>query len=209
MCWDYTRAADDINVVWKWDEEQQLYTDDQGGAILFNNNKFDKMIYDKVIRDNDYIIGRQNDPIYTFAWDNYDATLAADKQSDVYVAVEILNNTGKDFWGELNLVRNGGTFYLIGKLDMKTARKPDGFNLAGMSNYNYPPYKTQDGSTVDAPRVFMQNYVTTADIILGKDALKHAYVTMPDLRSSQITLGLVIDMSWKSGLEFNVNIGTE
>jgi hypothetical protein len=30
---------------------------------------------------------------------------------------------------------------------------------------------------------------------------------MPDLRSSQITLGLVIDMTWQDGLEFNVEIG--
>lgn len=168
------------------------------------------MIYDKVVRENDYVIGGNNSPIYTFAWDNYDATAAADKQSDVYVALEILNDTGKDFWGELNLVRNGGTFYLIGKLEMSKARKPTGFNLAGKANYNYPPFMTEGenaGKTVDAPRVFMQNYMTTANIVLDKYALQHAYLTMPDLRSSQITMGLVIDMSWQSGLEYNVLIG--
>ena len=207
VCWDYTRSADDVNLVWKWDENAKLFTDDKGGAVKFDKNPFDKMIYDKVIRDNDYVIGSNNSPIYTFAWDNYDATLAADKQSDVYIALEIRNDTGKDFWGELNLVRNGGTFYLIGKLDMKTAKKPSGFNLTANTHYNYPPYKTQDGSTVDAPRVFMQNYVTTANIVLDKYALQHAYLTMPDLRSSQITMGLVIDMTWQTGLEYNVTIG--
>ena len=207
VCWDYTRSADDLNVVWKWDENAKLFTDDKGGAIKFDNNKFDKMLYDKVIRANDYVIGSNNSPIYTFAWDNYDATLAADKQSDVYIALEILNDTGKDFWGELNLVRDGGTFYLIGKLDMSKAKTSSYVDPTTLSHYNYPPYKTQDGSTVNAPRVFMQNYVTTANIILDRYALQHAYLTMPDLRSSQITMGLVIDMTWQTGLEYNVTIG--
>ena len=209
VCWDYTRAPDDMNVVWKWNEEQQLFTDDNDNVITFNNNKFDKMIYDKVVRETDYVIGHNNSDIYTMAWDNYDATLAADSQSDVYIALEILNDTGSDFWGELNLVRNGGTFYLIGKLDMATAKKPASFNPAGLTNYNYPPFKTTDGSTVNAPRVFMQNYVTSANIVLGPKALQHAYLTMPDLRSSQISLGLVIDLTWQDGLEFNVSIGNE
>lgn len=210
VCWDYTRAADDLNVVWKYDEAAKKYTTDKGLEISFNNNKFDKMIYDKVIRENDYVIGGNSSPIYTFAWDNYDATAAADKQSDVYIALEILNDTGKDFWGELNLVRAGGTFYLIGKLDMSKAKKPTGFNPAGDTYYNYPPYMTEGenaGKTVDAPRVFMQNYMTTANIVLDRYALQHAYLTMPDLRSSQITMGLVIDMSWQNGLEYNVVIG--
>ena len=49
--------------------------------------------------------------------------------------------------------------------------------------------------------------MTKADLILGKDALKHAYVTVPDLRSSQVSLGLSIDMTWTPGLAFEVNMG--
>jgi hypothetical protein len=209
VCWDYTRAPDNNDVVWKSDETQQIYLDESTNqAVSFNTNLFDKMIYDKVVRGDkgDYVIGSTSDNIYTFAWDNYDATLASDQQSDVYIALEILNDTGKDFYGELNLIRNGGTFYLIGKLDMKKAKKPSTFSTT-TTNYFYPPFKTTDGSTVDAPRVFMQNFMTKAKIVLNRTALQHAYVTMPDLRSSQITLGLVIDMTWQDGLEFNVEIG--
>jgi hypothetical protein len=54
----------------------------------------------------------------------------------------------------------------------------------------------------------MQDYMTTANLVLGVDALKHAYVTMPDLRSSQISLGVAIDMSWSKGMSFDVNMGT-
>ena len=55
----------------------------------------------------------------------------------------------------------------------------------------------------------MQDYMTKANLIIGVDALKHAYVTVPDLRSSQISLGVSIDMHWESGLAFDVILGGE
>ena len=42
----------------------------------------------------------------------------------------------------------------------------------------------------------MQDYLTIVNFIIGKDSLKYAYVTMPDLRSSQLSLGVSIDMKW-------------
>lgn len=211
VCWDYTRASDDNNTRWVWDKDKKIYTGPSGEALKFDNNDFDKMIYDKV---DDYLIGSA-DPIYTFAWDNYDSSLAADKQSDVFIGLEILNETGKDFWGELNLVRNGGTFYLIGKLELSKAHitgnteKTASDLVLNRDFYRYPPFDTETGETIEAPRVFMQDYATIANVMLMEDALKHAYVTMPDLRSSQITLGLSIDMTWQPGLEYTVYIGTE
>jgi hypothetical protein len=118
--------------------------------------------------------------------------------------------TDKDFWGEMNLVRRGGTFYLLGKLDLSTAlaaAKSGAFDNLDRSDYCYPPFNPANGETINAPRVFMQDYITKADLILGKDALKHAYVTVPDLRSSQVSLGLSIDMNWTPGLAFEVNMG--
>ena len=53
----------------------------------------------------------------------------------------------------------------------------------------------------------MQDYMTTASLILTKTSLQHAYVTVPDLRSSQISLGVSIDMDWKPGLAFEVEMG--
>lgn len=177
-------------------------------GLDFTGNDFDKFIYDKVTTQ--YKVGATTAPIYTMVWDNYDATKAANEQSDVYVGVEIKNMTDKDFWGEMNLVRRGGTFYLLGKLDLSTAlaaAKAGAFDNLDRSDYCYPPFNPANGETINAPRVFMQDYMTKADLILGKDALKHAYVTVPDLRSSQVSLGLSIDMNWTPGLAFEVNMG--
>lgn len=177
-------------------------------GLDFTGNDFDKFIYDKVTTQ--YKVGSTTAPIYTMVWDNYDATKAANEQSDVYVGVEIKNMTDKDFWGEMNLVRRGGTFYLLGKLDLSTAlaaAESGAFDNLDRSDYCYPPFNPANGETINAPRVFMQDYMTKADLILGKDALKHAYVTVPDLRSSQVSLGLSIDMNWTPGLAFEVNMG--
>ena len=177
-------------------------------GLDFTGNAFDKFIYDKVTTQ--YKVGATTAPIYTMVWDNYDATKAANEQSDVYIGVEIKNMTDKDFWGEMNLVRRGGTFYLLGKLDLSTAlaaAEAGAFDNLDRSDYCYPPFNPANGETINAPRVFMQDYMTKANLILGKDALKHAYVTVPDLRSSQVSLGLSIDMTWTPGLAFEVNMG--
>ena len=176
-----------------------------------HSNEFDKFVYD-IVTDT-YKVGVTTEPIYTMLWDNYDATKGLNDQSDVFVALELLNNTDEDFWGEMNLIRKGGVFYLVGKLDLAAAvAKARTTNASAFTNLDrdwdcYPPYDN-NGNTVNAPRVFMQDYITVANLILGEDCLKHAYVTVPDLRSSQISLGLSIDMSWTTGLTFDVNMGT-
>lgn len=211
MGWDFTRYPDSADQYkeMKWVETPEIHGKYSG--LTFENNKFDKMIYDRVV--NGYVIGQATTPIYSMVWDNYDATLPADAQSDVYIAVELLNQTGKDFWGELNMIRKNGVFYLVGKLDLKkaieTARKsnPTAFTDLTRSDYNYPPFKPDTGETVNAPRVFMQDYVTEATLLLNETALHHAYLTVPDLRASQVSLGLSIDLAWKPGLAFTVDMG--
>lgn len=209
--WDYCRRPNNgayANLVWNT-------TDKVFDNFVATDNKFDKMIYDRVVGG--YQVGATTTPIYTMAWDNYDATKAADAQSDVYVGLELLNQTEMDFWGELNLVRAGGVFYLLGKLDLSAAvnnaRDPNkggqegAFTDLSRNNYCYPPFNPATGETINAPRVFMQDYMTTATLVLGTDCLKHAYVTLPDLRSSQVSLGVSIDMTWTPGLAFDVNMG--
>ena len=163
------------------------------------------MIYDKV--DRVQITKAGSVDIYTLCWDNYDATKQPDKQSDVYIALELLNDTGQDFYGETNMVRNGGTFYLVGKITLKNAVTESVPSTLSRSNYHYPPFNPYTGATIDAPRVFMQDYMTIATLTLKKDALKHAYVTVPDLRASQVSLGVSIDVTWESGLQFDVDMG--
>lgn len=209
--WGYTRKPV-ARTTPAYDATNKLFTGliyEQGTS----KNLFDKMIYDKVNPAIRVADPAADNRIYTLCWDNYDATLAADAQSDVYVALEMVNDTGHDFWGELNLVRNGGTFYLVGKLDLKKLKEASNATYNAMlsnlsrSDYNYPPYDPTTGATINAPRVFMQDYKTLANLIIDETSLQHAYVTVPDLRSSQVSLGLSIDLLWTPGLSFDVEMG--
>ena len=159
---------------------------------------FGVMIYDIDIPSGSIPVSGTGTPNYTLVWDNWSAS-AGDSQNAVYVALEFTNNTGKDFWGNSNIVRNGGTFYLVGELD------PTASGLAAISwpaKYALPPYNASTGATIQNTRVFIQDYMTQASFVIGENSLKNAYVTVPDLRSTQISLGLSVDLSWETGLVF-------
>jgi len=157
---------------------------------------------------------------YTMVWDNYKA--GEGNQNTVYVALELTNNSGKDFWGMNNLIRNGSAFYLIGKLDPnvtseaqltslgKTAEEyvaDKSLGITWPTKYALPPYDT-DGNTIKVRRVFIQDFVTTASFVIGENSLKYALVSVPDLRASHLSLGLSVDLNWSSGLNFeNVVLG--
>ena len=181
---------------------------------------FNKMVYDKRINsangtiDDDggstYFLdipsdGKKSTVNYSVVFDNYNPAVAG---QTVYVALEFRNNLGSDFWGNANMVRNGGAFYLLGKLEL-TADMKSGFPWSKVSKI-MPPYDS-DGKTctgVNYVRVFMQDFITNVNFTIGKDALKYAYVTVPDLRSSSMSLGLSVDLEWKEGLSFdNVPLG--
>ena len=152
-------------------------------------------IYDCTITGSGAIpVEGSSTPNYTLVFDNY--TTAATGQEAVYVALEFENNSGTDFYGEHGLVRDGGTFYLIGQLD------PTGKTAPTWPTYHpLPPYNT-DGSSIQTPRVFMQDYMTSVNFVIGENSLKHAYLTTPDLRYSALTLGLSVDIKWSTGLNF-------
>ena len=134
---------------------------------------------------------------YTLVFDNYKN---AETQDKVYVALELVNNTGQDFFGLHNMIRAGGTFYLIGELDVDAATNKT--SITWPTNYALPPYNS-DGTTITTPRVFMQDYMTSATFKLGEYSLQYAYLTVPDLRSSSLTLGLSVDINWSTGLNFS------
>ncbi len=145
-------------------------------------------------------------PNYTLVFDNYNASPSDGKQDKVYVALELINNSGKDFFGEHNVIREGGTFYLIGELD---PNKDGQAKPTWPTNHPLPPY-TSAGTSDQVVRVFMQDYMTTANFVIGENSLKHAYLTVPDLRYSALTLGLSVDINWETGLVFNnVIVGGE
>ena len=124
-------------------------------------------------------------PNYTLVWDNWNHADLGNKQNVVYIALEFVNNSGKDFWGLNNLIRNGATFYITGKLDPdeataeklaelgKTAEQYAADKSLGITwptKYALPPY-AGDGSTIKERRVFIQDYMTQANFTIGETSL--------------------------------------
>ena len=149
-------------------------------------------------------------PNYTLVWDNWEAKNVGKKQRDVYVALEFKNQS-RDFYGENNLIRNGATFYLVGKLDPDAGHSTTDYSdgITWPSKYALPPYDAS-GNSIHERRVFIQHYMTTATFVINQKSLQHALVATPDLRSSQISLGLSVDLRWQTGLVFdNVILGEQ
>lgn len=115
---------------------------------------------------------------YTLVFDNK----STDKKT-VFVTIELKNNSGMDFYGQDGIILKDAKFYLVGKLD---------------------PAKEGLTLPTGVDRVFVQDHITTANFTI-KD-LKKAYNCIPDLRTSGINVGLAVDLEWKSGIEFNVDL---
>lgn len=162
-------------------------------------------IYDKVIAGSGAIPASGNStPNYTLVFDNYNANPQTPQtgQDIVYVALELKNTSGVDFFGVNNMISKGSNFYLIGKLDPNEKSGPT------LPTYHaLPPYDA--GCTTNTiPRVFIQDHKTMVNFKIGQNSLKSAYLTVPDLRSSSVTLGLSVDMKWETGLDFgNIELG--
>lgn len=149
--------------------------------------------------------GTPSESNYTLMLDNFKAESISAAgiwtpdatQQTVSVALEFLNNTGKDFYGMHNVIRNGGYFYLIGNLDPTVSTNA----ITWPSTHRIPPYKA-DGSQDNTKRVFIQDFLTNVTFTIGENSLKYAYLTVPDLRSSSLTLGLSVDIKWETGCVF-------
>lgn len=120
---------------------------------------------------------------YTLVLDNKDTSSEDATQSNVNVVIELENKAG-DFYGADGLIPKGSKFYLAGTLDLSKNNK------------------TEDGKKLD--HVFIKDHTTVANFTI-KD-LKKAYNCIPDLRTSKINVGLAVDLSWKSGITFNVEL---
>lgn len=116
---------------------------------------------------------------YTLVFDNK----KTGAENSVYVTIELTNKSGQAFYGKDGIIQKDTKFYLVGQLDPKQT---------GLTNPN------------SVNRVFVQDYVTTANFKI-KD-LKDAYNCIPDLRTSGINVGLAVDLSWKEGITFDVDI---
>ena len=120
--------------------------------------------------------------------DHYNHTLVLETAPNIVVriAVEMVNNTGKDFYGVGNqLIPNGGKFYVVAQLDPATG--------------------IQGGTSNTGKKVFKQDYTTTATLTLQN--LRNAYNTIPDLRTPKLELGFSVNLEWRTGDTYDVPLG--
>ena len=179
--------------------------------FLPTTTDFDKLVYDNRVAGLaagtavPNTAGSASAPNYTILFDNY---TSAATQNKVRVALQFVNN-GDDFWGRDNLVRKGQTFYLVAELDPAKA----GLTAPTWDTYYQVPPLDGTGVSTKTTRVFIQDYMTTANFKLDADAsahtssLQNAYITIPDLRSSQLSFGLSVDLNWRTGLVFDEVLG--
>lgn len=123
------------------------------------------------------------EPNYTLVLDNKDNS--ATSQNKVYITIELENNAS-DFFGADGLIPKGSKFYMVGELDPKAT-----------SGITQPTDETLD-------HVFVKDHTTIANFTIKN--LKKAYNHIPDMRSSKINVGLAVDLDWKSGITFDVDI---
>lgn len=144
-----------------------------------SGKSFNYTVYDKSISGVNAKENSAEGKNYTLLLPNIQGTPAT-----VNFAIELENNTGTEFRGQDGVVPVGGKFYLVGTL-----------NPAATSGINKPSGVTD---------VFMSDYQTIANVTIT--SLANAYNTIPDLRATQMELGLSVDLEWKTGISFDVTI---
>lgn len=152
---------------------------------------FDRTVYDNKMNKSADVVSAEgidvpvNSPSvanYTLVLDNKNNTTGGSQADVVYVTVELVNGTDVDFYGVDGMVPKGGKFYLVGKLDMNKA----GLDKKGLDH------------------IFVQDHTTVANLTI-KD-LRNAYNNIPDLRSTSVSVGLAVNLTWQEGITFDVEI---
>ena len=142
---------------------------------------------------------------YTLVFDNYYASEA----KDVNICLEFLNTSGKDFYGLDGIILKGQKFYLVGRLNVSVRTTDNPLSSLGTDAAEASYFPSRDF------RAFIQDYTTTAQftITAGSEdgttpgSLTKAMSTIPDLRATQQTIGLSVDMTWRTGLTYTSNLG--
>lgn len=190
---------------WQFIRKYETTGDHEGKGDL---SLFDGVIYDHSLPSN-AVPTPADSPNYTLVYDNYNSSSEVGNQNDVYVSLEFVNK-GEAFYGRDNMIPNEGIFYLVAKLEKPTADQ--GNALPWPTDHQIPPIWGVDGGTVTSPavageskkiaRVFIQDFMTTAVFKIGTTSLQKAYYSIPDLRASQMSLGLSVDLQWTPGLTY-------
>lgn len=177
---------------------------------------FDGVIYDSSIA-NGTVPTPAGEENYTLVYDNFNSTDAdsdglQNDQNNVLIALEF-KNLGDPFWGKHNLIPTDGFFYLVAEIPAPTTAQINGLASAWPTDHQIPPVYGVDGEDVPGDkvageskkiaRVFMQDFMTEIKFNLVQESLKNAYYTMPDLRASQMSLGLSVDLQWIPGIVYS------
>ena len=199
---------------WQFTRKYTSYEAGDNHEGLGNLSLFDGVIYDHSLASST-IPTPENTFNYTLVYDNYNSSEPENNQNDVYVALELVNN-GDAFYGRDNLIPNGGVFYLVAKIEKPNADKINTLHTLFPSDHQIPPIYGVDGEVVPdghyageskkLARVFIQDFITSATFRIGHTALQKAYYSVPDLRASQMSLGLSVDLQWIPGISYILDI---
>lgn len=119
---------------------------------------------------------------------NYTLVLPTKNMANQVVSfvLELTNNSDTEFCGHNEqIIPIRGKFYLIGTLNVNA-----GNGVGNPDNLN---------------EVFISDYLTKANVKIT--SLENAYNVIPDLRSTNLQLGLSVDLDWEQGIIFDVEVG--
>ena len=167
---------------------------DVNWEYLPNTSATDKVVYDSDINDIK-LTTTESSPFYTLLFDSY-TTGSKANQNTIRIALELENNSGADFKGIDGVVAAGQRFYLLAELDP---------NASGVAAISWPSTNPNRFPQFGIDRTFVQDFKTKVKFTVR--TLKNAYVTIPDLRSIKLKLGLSVDLQWPSGSTFDVPLG--
>ena len=149
---------------------------------------FNRTVYDNITTPLSVTTNNMTTPNYTLLLDNKGASTSGTDADKVNFALEMTNN-GDAFYGvDGGLIAKGMKFYLVGTLNKASGGNADAGSVP----------------SVQDAHIFMQDYKTTATVTIS--SLENAYVTIPDLRATNLQLGLSVDLEWQKGYTFNVSI---
>ena len=143
-----------------------------------NTTDFNYTIYDNYVNSVYAANSTESSPNYTLVLDNKDGS--GSSQSNVFVTVELENNSDEAFYGAEGIIPANTKFYLVGEL------------------------KLSGNTTETVDRVFVKDHTTVATFTIT--SLKNAYNHIPDLRTSKINVGLAVDLTWQKGITFDVEL---
>lgn len=121
---------------------------------------------------------------------NHTLVLANAANTQVNIAVEFTNNSGKEFVGKDGIIGKGAKFYLLATLD--------------------PSQATEEEKGKTGSQVFKQDFTTNAKLTINANTgtghdkgLANAYNVLPDLRTPKLSLGMSVNLEWQSGMTFD------